>query len=107
MCFAFGSPHLGWRAPTVPTKTRLEFSIYRRFIPPPPPPHPLACMIDFQVKAYDQIQPGDPLEPGTLLGPLHNAAAVEKFEFAVAESQRQGGKVRTISKHRIPPPFFF
>jgi len=44
-------------------------------------------------KAYDQIMPGNPLEEGTLLGPLHNEDAVAKFEHAVAESVKQGGKV--------------
>ncbi|KAL8276544.1 hypothetical protein RQP46_011034 [Phenoliferia psychrophenolica] len=36
---------------------------------------------------------GDPLDPATLIGPLHNQDAVEKFQVAVKEVGEQGGKI--------------
>lgn len=36
---------------------------------------------------------GDPLDPATLIGPLHNADAVQKFAQAVKEVEQQGGKI--------------
>jgi len=45
------------------------------------------------VDAYKHLKPGHPLTPGTLLGPLHTAAAVKEFEDGVAEIKKQGGKV--------------
>ena len=49
--------------------------------------------IDRLVAAYRTITVGDPLKEGTLVGPLINARAVEGFERAVSEAQRQGGQV--------------
>jgi aldehyde dehydrogenase (NAD+) len=45
------------------------------------------------VRAYRQVTIGNPLEPGTLMGPLIDAAAVGHFEDAVAEVKRQGGRI--------------
>jgi len=47
------------------------------------------------VRAYGQVMGriGDPLAPGTLVGPLIGAAAVAGFERAVALAVEQGGKV--------------
>ena len=36
---------------------------------------------------------GDPLEDGTLLGPLHTEAAVAEYEDGLKEIQKQGGKL--------------
>lgn len=47
------------------------------------------------VAAYEQIRPGDPTQPGTLLGPLISAAAVEAFAGAVAQAVSEGGQVLT------------
>jgi len=47
------------------------------------------------VKAYATIPVGDPLAPGTLMGPLHTAAAVKEFTEGIAEIKRQGGVVLT------------
>jgi len=44
-------------------------------------------------KAYKQVKIGDPLEAGTLCGPLHTKQAVEHFVKAVQGSQSQGGKL--------------
>jgi len=43
--------------------------------------------------AYRSIRPGDPLAPGTLLGPLVSRQAVDSMLAAVAEIERQGGEV--------------
>jgi aldehyde dehydrogenase family 7 protein A1 len=45
------------------------------------------------VAAYATIVPGDPLTPGTLLGPLHTPAAIEEYTEGLAEIAKQGGKV--------------
>lgn len=58
------------------------------------------------VRAYQQVRIGDPLDPSTLMGPLSDAAAVEKFEAAVAAATAAGGKVLS-GGHRIDRTGFF
>jgi aldehyde dehydrogenase (NAD+) len=43
--------------------------------------------------AYQQVPIGNPLEPGTLMGPLISQRAVETMQTALKELQRQGGKI--------------
>ena len=45
------------------------------------------------VEAYGAIPIGDPLDDGTLMGPLINQSAVETTSAAVAIAQEQGGEV--------------
>ena len=45
------------------------------------------------VKAYQQVRIGDPLNPATLMGPLTDAASVERFSAAVAAAREAGGEV--------------
>lgn len=45
------------------------------------------------VGAYPQIRKGNPLDRNTLLGPLHNKAAVKEFTDGIAEIKKQGGKI--------------
>lgn len=45
------------------------------------------------VKGYAQLKPGNPLEAGVLLGPLHTKGAVKEFEDGIAEIKKQGGKI--------------
>jgi aldehyde dehydrogenase (NAD+) len=47
------------------------------------------------VRAYAQVRIGDPLEAGTLMGPLIDAAAVRRFEAAVAQVLANGGRLLT------------
>ena len=59
--------------------------------------------------AYRQVRIGDPLDPTTLMGPLIDAQAVERFESAVAAIRAAGGEVlhggRTLagSGHFVEP----
>jgi aldehyde dehydrogenase (NAD+) len=45
------------------------------------------------VKAYATVQIGDPLDDGTLMGPLISGQAVEDYRDGLAEIQRQGGEL--------------
>ncbi len=56
--------------------------------------------------AYQQVRIGDPLESTTLMGPLTDQAAVERFEAAVAKAREAGGEVLTGGK-RIEREGFF
>ncbi|VDM54132.1 unnamed protein product [Angiostrongylus costaricensis] len=52
-------------------------------------------VVDRLKRAYAQFEPriGDPLEAHTIIGPLHNEAAVLKYKAAVDEVMAAGGKV--------------
>lgn len=45
------------------------------------------------VSAYKTVPIGDPLTEGTLMGPLHNEAAVKEYTEGLEEIQKQGGKI--------------
>ncbi|WWC65400.1 uncharacterized protein I303_108018 [Kwoniella dejecticola CBS 10117] len=59
------------------------------------------------LKIYDSTHPtnqllvGDPLNPSTLIGPLHNQAAVEKYESTLAGITSRGGEILTLRSGRI------
>jgi aldehyde dehydrogenase (NAD+) len=50
-------------------------------------------LIERLTQAYRSMRIGDPLEDGTLMGPLIDANAVAAYERAVAEAVAQGGTV--------------
>jgi aldehyde dehydrogenase (NAD+) len=50
-------------------------------------------LTDRLVHAYKQVRIGDPLEQGTLMGPLIDHAAVERYESAVSAIRSAGGEV--------------
>ncbi len=50
------------------------------------------------VKAYQQVRIGDPLDEDTLMGPLTDDTAVERFKAAVAAAIEKGGTVLTGGK---------
>ncbi|MCF7807135.1 MAG: aldehyde dehydrogenase family protein [Candidatus Marinimicrobia bacterium] len=54
--------------------------------------------VDRLVKAYGQVRIGDPLEDGTLMGPLVNEAAVSDYEQAMKEVHAAGGEVLSGGK---------
>jgi L-aminoadipate-semialdehyde dehydrogenase len=43
--------------------------------------------------AYAQVRIGDPLEGGTLMGPVIDSHAVERFQDAISEARRAGGEL--------------
>ena len=45
------------------------------------------------VKAYGQVNIGDPMQEGTLMGPLVNQKAVERMQAAIAQAKADGGEV--------------
>lgn len=47
------------------------------------------------VRAYKSIQPGDPLTPGTLLGPVHTPGAIKEYTEGLETIKGQGGTVLT------------
>ncbi|HET6563908.1 MAG TPA: aldehyde dehydrogenase family protein [Xanthomonadales bacterium] len=66
----------------------------------------LGSVTETLVSAYQQVRIGDPLDPKTLMGPLTDAASVERFEKAVASAVAEGGKLLTGGK-RIDRAGFF
>jgi aldehyde dehydrogenase (NAD+) len=58
------------------------------------------------VRAYGQVRIGDPLQPGTLMGPLIDAGAVERYQSAVTAARAAGGEVLCGGKVRSGPGFF-
>jgi aldehyde dehydrogenase (NAD+) len=50
-------------------------------------------LVDRLAKAYAQVSIGNPLDAGTLMGPLVNARAVEDMETAIAAAKAQRGQV--------------
>jgi aldehyde dehydrogenase (NAD+) len=45
------------------------------------------------VHAYGQVRIGDPLESGTLMGPLIDSAAVERYQSAITAARAAGGEL--------------
>jgi aldehyde dehydrogenase (NAD+) len=58
------------------------------------------------VKAYRSVPIGDPLEAGTLMGPLVNEAAVADMMDALAKVKEQGGEV-LVGGNRVKRPGCF
>jgi len=56
--------------------------------------------------AYAQVRIGDPLDPATLMGPLIDAPAVERFESAIAAA-RSAGAVILYGGRTLPGPGHF
>ncbi|CAH9099131.1 unnamed protein product [Cuscuta epithymum] len=50
-------------------------------------------VVERLVDAYKQVKIGDPLEKGTLLGPLHTQASRENFEKGLEKIKSEGGKI--------------
>jgi aldehyde dehydrogenase (NAD+) len=58
------------------------------------------------VEAYGKVQIGDPLDPGTLMGPLISEQAVEQMMSALEKVKAQGGEVISGGR-RVDRPGFF
>jgi aldehyde dehydrogenase (NAD+) len=50
------------------------------------------------VNAYGQVRIGDPLDPATLMGPLIDSSAVERYQAAIAAARAAGGAVLVGAK---------
>jgi aldehyde dehydrogenase (NAD+) len=59
------------------------------------------------VHAYSQVKIGDPLESGTLMGPLIDSRAVESYKAAIAAAQEAGGELLYGGKVLTNKPGFF
>ncbi|MBI4293156.1 MAG: aldehyde dehydrogenase family protein [Betaproteobacteria bacterium] len=58
------------------------------------------------IEAYGQVRIGDPLDPGTLMGPLIDAQALERFRATIAELKAQGAEI-LFGGEAIPGAGFF
>jgi aldehyde dehydrogenase (NAD+) len=58
------------------------------------------------VRAYGQVRIGDPLQAGTLMGPLIDAGAVERYQAAVKAARAAGGEILCGGNVRPGPGFF-
>ena len=50
-------------------------------------------LVEKLVKAYGSVPIGNPLDDGTLMGPLVNASAVEVMQAAIVKIKQSGGKI--------------
>ncbi|KAF3439699.1 hypothetical protein FNV43_RR17977 [Rhamnella rubrinervis] len=50
-------------------------------------------VLDQLIGVYKQVKVGDPLEKGTLVGPLHTLVSRENFEKGISVIKSQGGKI--------------
>ncbi len=58
------------------------------------------------VKAYGQVRIGDPLDTSTLMGPLTDENAIERFEQALEKAKEAGGEVLAGGKRLDRAGFF-
>jgi aldehyde dehydrogenase (NAD+) len=58
------------------------------------------------IAAYAQVRVGDPLDAGTLMGPLIDAGAVSRYTAAIATAQAEGGELLCGGKV-LPGPGHF
>ncbi|MFZ5787356.1 MAG: aldehyde dehydrogenase family protein, partial [Acidobacteriota bacterium] len=63
-------------------------------------------LVDRLIRAYRSIPIGDPLAPGTLMGPLVDEAAVHDMMAALDKVREQGGEVLTGGKKVERPGYF-
>ncbi len=59
-----------------------------------------AALTERLVKAYEQVQLGNPLDEGTLMGPLVSSNSVEEMFEALEKIKKQGGEILTGGKMR-------
>jgi aldehyde dehydrogenase (NAD+) len=63
-------------------------------------------LIDRLKEAYGQVRIGDPLEDGTLMGPLVNEAAVDQMMAALETARSQGAQI-VVGGGKIDRPGYF
>ena len=62
-------------------------------------------LVDALISAYRQVTIGNPLEPGTLMGPLIDPAAAQTMQAALQRVQKEGGKILYGGKPLTEAPF--
>jgi len=65
-----------------------------------------ATMVERLKKVYASIRIGDPLDPGTLMGPLVDEHAVADYEKALAQALAEGGTILYGGKKLARPGHF-
>ena len=68
-----------------------------------------APLLDRLKQAYGSIRVGDPLEPGTLVGPLIDRRAFEGMQTALTQSRADGGTVsggERVAADRLPDAYY-
>ena len=69
-----------------------------------------APLQDKLLAAYTSLPVGDPLDPGTLVGPLIDEAAWRALQQAMQQAQAQGGRILTggdrVGAERCPKAFY-
>jgi aldehyde dehydrogenase (NAD+) len=68
-----------------------------------------APLVDRLKKAYGSIRVGDPLEPGTLVGPLIDRRAFEGMQAALTQARADGGSVsggERVLGDRLPDAYY-
>ncbi|XP_054713553.1 alpha-aminoadipic semialdehyde dehydrogenase-like [Uloborus diversus] len=63
-------------------------------------------VVDRLKKAYPKIRIGDPLEPGTLYGPMHSKQGVELYSKTLEDAKKLGGVVEMGGKILDRPGHF-
>lgn len=62
------------------------------------------------LKSYDNLRIGDPLQPGTLVGPLIDEAAFDAVQASIAAARAQGGRLlaggERVLADRFPRGFY-
>lgn len=68
-----------------------------------------APLIERLKKAYGSIRVGDPLEPGTLVGPLIDRRAFDGMQAALTQARADGGSITggdRVMSDRLPDAFY-
>jgi len=63
-------------------------------------------VIETLVGAYKQVRIGDPLDEGTLMGPLTDETAIERYLAAIERAKQAGGELLTGGKRLDRPGYF-
>lgn len=63
------------------------------------------ALLDKLLLAYRSLRIGNPLQPGTLVGPLINRAAFDAMQHAIEQAQQQGGQVLTGGQRQLEQAF--
>lgn len=63
------------------------------------------ALLDKLLPAYRSLRIGNPVQPGTLVGPLIDQAAFDAMQRAIAQAQQQGGQLLTGGQRQLEQQF--